>query len=77
MSEDFRFESLEEERRTAKTLFYRKVDPEKMERATSGVIDLLRKTMKLETWECWFVIDTLYKSFPKESAFVANEEMKK
>lgn len=74
MPDDFKFESLEEERQKVKTLFYRKINPEKMEQATSRVIGLLRKTMKLEPWECWFVIDTLYKSFPKESAFVLRKE---
>jgi hypothetical protein len=49
-----------------KTLVYRKVDPAKMELACNDVIDLLRKTLKLEPFECYYVIETLYKSFPKE-----------
>lgn len=49
-----------------KTLFYRKIDQAKMSSAADRVIDLLRKELKLEPYECYFVVENLYKSFPKE-----------
>jgi hypothetical protein len=48
------------------TLFYRKVDGPKMDAACSRTIDFLRQELKLEPHECFFVVQTLYKEFPKE-----------
>jgi hypothetical protein len=48
------------------TLFSRKIDQAKMDIACTTVINLLRQGLGLEIWECYFVIETLYKSFPKE-----------
>jgi hypothetical protein len=49
-----------------KTLVCRKVDSAKMELACNEVINMLRRTLKLEPFECFYVIETLYKTFPKE-----------
>lgn len=49
------------------TLMWRKIDQKKMTEATNRVIDLLRKELKLEPYECYFVIQTLYKEFPLDT----------
>ena len=63
--EDYKGPS-EESQNIAKTLFCRKIDGEKMMFACDAVIDLLRKKLKLEPWECFFVVENLYKTFPRE-----------
>ncbi len=50
-------------------LFCRTVNKPKMENATNKVINLLRKELGLEPWECYFVLDTLIKSIPGYTDF--------
>ncbi len=67
--EDYKGPS-EESQKISKAIFYRKVDDKTkviLDAACRRVIDVLRKELKLEPWQCYFVVETLYKEFPKEN----------
>ena len=53
-----------------KTLFFRKIDKKKMIEATTKTIDFLHDSLKLKIWEQYFVVKTLYESFPKEGLLI-------
>jgi len=58
-------------------LFFRGLDDTeriKLMDATDKVIDLLRKTLKLEKWECLLVVKTLYDCFPLGDLFIKKEK---
>ena len=52
-----------------KTLLFRSLDKgekEKLTNACNRVIDLLRRELNLEIWECYFVVHVLNDEFPTE-----------
>lgn len=70
----YEFESDEERKKelekTEPFLFWRSCNQakkDKLANATDRVIDLLRKELKLEPYECLLVVKTLYREFPLES----------
>ena len=52
-----------------KTFFFRTLtsfDRALIDRACCKVIDLLHTELKLEKWQCLYVVKTLYEEFPLE-----------
>ena len=57
----------------ANFMLYRKLTPEKREQLQGQIckiIDYMRKELKLEKWECYYLVTILHDEFPVEELFV-------
>lgn len=73
------FKTIDEETKAVQipTFLCRKVNQAKMTDAANQVIDLLRKQLKLKPYECFYVVQVLYKEFPMNLLRVADKEATK
>jgi len=63
-------EKYQSPRMKANFLLWKKFTPElkkKLSKCSSQLIDYMRKELQLETWECYWLVRTLFEEFPIES----------
>ena len=65
-------EKYQSPRMKANFLLFRRLTPEKrkqLSKCVGKIIDYMRKELKLEKWECYFLVTTMHKEFPVEELF--------